>query len=119
MRKIWTLWIYSGSDWLYVLPRVSREVCEVSEKVVALFSLDYIQMREYFNRIIMNFIQFWEIEHHFVVSFYRYLDMCSSHHLKHFLKEISHISIKDVEFERFLVQVKNYIISKVNFNKNV
>lgn len=116
MWGIWLLWEYYEDQWLTKISK-SYVPWTVSEKVIMLFTLDYVYMREYFNRILKNFVEFWEIENHFVIWFYRYLNLCSTSHLRHFLKDISKIDINDIEFKSFMTQVQNYIHSKINLEK--
>jgi len=114
MWRQWIVWTYYNESWVPNIFKPSIWTGNVSEEVSMLFSLDYLQMREYFNHIVKNFIEFWELENHFIVSFYRYLNMCSISYMRHFLKDLDNLHIDDTLFQDFVIQVKNYIYSKIN-----
>lgn len=120
---MWRVWVLSNAPEGFQLNEVESPATKVAQdvqtNVVELFSSNYKYARVYFNMLLRNFMEFWEIEDSYQVSLYRDLAKCSIHNLKHFLRDISDIDIKDPEYLNFLVGLKNYCYSRINRVKHV
>ena len=114
MWRVWIVWNFKEDTGLPSISKASQEIAQSCEKVSMLFTIDYLQMREYFNMIIKNFVEFGELENHFILSFYRYLNLCSISHMKHFLKDLSRITLNEPIFENFIVDIQNFCYTKIN-----